>query len=668
MVALMAVVGWFAALLDVVPWAGRQLGRFRSWMAPKGSNRRRWLDLAVNAVLLPSLLIAGGIAIAEAGVEAWGRAPTPSGVITFVDDVSEFAAHDHQTDIYTIAADGSGRKQVTFSPDAVGCSCAPDGKWIYYSERTEAGQWHLYRARPYDPASKEDLTPELDGDARSPAVSADGNRVAFEHKQGSASQVSILRVATGKTTDVDGQDPEAVNSHPTWSRSGKYLAYVETNHQASRVVVADAKGFSQVGHIYNQTGAEYIGVAFSADDKHVAVTEKSAGGYRVFVADVASVRSSTSSLKGYWLNVEHKDVALCTWSPDGRRLAYLVSDAGEWRVVVQDLRTKKTTMAREGAATAPSWMPDSRRLFAGILNRGCFELGGIDAATGEITFSASTARWLSLPVASDTGSLLAYEASTWSDPDNAWRVTVFVRSSDGTREIKPDGLDAVDCGGPSLSSDGGVLAYHEYDTKNSTSRVRSITGGGTPTIVAGGAQWYARPDVAPDGRSIVCQSKASGVDSVASIDLASGAGRELTSNDDRAQYAKRSKDGRYLAFVSYRSGHMQVRDSTRRSLKDVYVKDLWFGGATSRLVIPDASDSDIASVAWSPDSTSLMVEGINWDEDGTPRHDLYVAVLRHPWIPGTGDVTVDRSYWLTKGQGACWISKPLETQGVATLD
>lgn len=653
---LLEVVAWVRSLIDLMPWLRDKGLWLLEIIAPVDSIRYRWAVRAVKFALLPSLLAGGGTAI----YDQWKPLPESSGTIVYVDDASELVVSGHQTDIHSIAADGTKHRQFTYSEDMAYPSFTADGKWVYYSSRTTDGIWHIHRVNRRGEAYL-CMTPDSTSDLKAPVASPDGKRLAFFSEEEGLTGIWLMDIKSREMDLMPEQDLELKNSDPAWSPDGRYLAHVETGESGSRVVVRDARSFKELGGIGSNKKEKAVSPAFSPDSSRLAVTYRSDTGSDVFIAKTAVLlkKGSTES-NGDWFRTDHRNAASLRWSPDGAYLAYLAGDGGTWSLVVKNVRTNAATLVSSDAALRPCWDPKAKRVLFPLMSggSGLFSLFEYDVAEDSRSeFLIEDNRWIWAPSASQDGTTVAYDLSRWNKVDDEWKHTVAIVEADQYRELKDGDIDSREAGSPSVSPDGSLVAYEDYDDTREYSSVRLVRDvWGEPETLVEGSDWYARPQFSQDGSRVVCAHRADGVNSVIEYSPDKKSTRQLTAPEDRADMPRLSPNGRYLAWVSSRSQHQLRRGAVVKSLRTVWVKDFWWGGATYELEIPVTADADVARVDWSPDGTWLVLGARTWDDKGEADWDVYVAQLRTSALGGNKSLRVARTKWLTEGRDPVWIA------------
>jgi hypothetical protein len=95
----------------------------------------------------------------------------------------------------------------------------PDHRIVFSSRRE--GRFRLYEANPASDAIQEMRVPTCS--ARSPAISPDGERIAFSCEHGSTWQIHVMDVRTGEQVQLTNTDCNSGN--PVWTLDAKGLIY-----------------------------------------------------------------------------------------------------------------------------------------------------------------------------------------------------------------------------------------------------------------------------------------------------------------------------------------------------------------------------------------------------------------------------------------------------------
>jgi TolB protein len=193
-----------------------------------------------------------------------------------------------------------------------------------------------------------------------PVWSPDGKRLVFARHQRDKIWLH--------TTDATGRDEKRLTNreHPeydaAWSPDGKRLAFTLVNVAGTQgdvdlhVVNADGSGLARIaGSDGGLSHEEWP--SWSPDGKRVAFTSTRAGNQEVFAADVDGKNQTR-------LTTDLGTDAHPAWSPDGRHIAFASDRWGGLEIALMnadgsDVR-RLTTSA--GLDDYPAWSPDGRQI------------------------------------------------------------------------------------------------------------------------------------------------------------------------------------------------------------------------------------------------------------------------------------------------------------------
>jgi TolB protein len=161
-------------------------------------------------------------------------------------------------------------------------------------------------------------------------------------------------------SNIDGSDRHnitnnpAIDTSPTWSPSGKQLAFVSDREGQSQIFVCDLDG-ANVRRIVKE-GGDADSPAWSPDGRWIAfhwkpkpLPGRPATSYDIFLAEVSSgkifqLTSGSGSNEGP------------SWAPDGRHLTFQSNRTGSPQVFIMLVDGTETRMVTtQGSNTSPSW-------------------------------------------------------------------------------------------------------------------------------------------------------------------------------------------------------------------------------------------------------------------------------------------------------------------------
>lgn len=225
-----------------------------------------------------------------------------------------------------------------------------------------------------------------------------------------------------------------------------------------------------------------------------------------------------------------------SWSPDGRRLAYVSFETRLSAVYVQNIETseRRRVAEREGINGAPAWSPDGQRLaITGSTRDGNVDVYLLDLASGQMLRVTDDPAIDTEPVFSNDGRSLYFTS------DRAGRPQIYRMA---------------------------------------------LSGGQRPARVTFEGSYNARARLSPDGSQIAVVTQDGGGFRIAVLDAATGRGRVVSK-------------GTLDLSPSFAPNGQSLIYSTRERGRGVLATVSVDGTVSSRLSAPDA---DIRDPAWSP--------------------------------------------------------------------
>ena len=360
-----------------------------------------------------------------------------------------------------------------------------------------------------------------------------------------------------------------------------------------------------------------------------------------------------------------------TWSPDGRRIAY-----------VRSLSVQAVTQAQESVFVVPAdggtpqllgvvfdpyslaWSPDGRWI--------ALSTGNSQFARGRAFFgNRGPSAIVLLPSAGGTpvpvtDNAELNESAAWT-PDS--RQLLYVTDRDGTRDVyivrlqrsgRPAGKPVRVTSGllahsVTLSADGRRLAYSVYTSRANVWAIPIASGAplseDRAVQITTGNQTVESITTSADGRWLYFDSDRSGNSDLYRMPVAGGEPEQLTTDPADDFFPDLSPDGRWVSFHSLRNG-----------TRDIFVMPA--DGGTPERITEDPGQE--RGALWSPDGRTLSYflsgggsrDGL-WvisrdatDRWGTPRRVWDVAALGHWSSDGRMLLTVrGHAIWLVPVAG-----------------
>ncbi len=155
------------------------------------------------------------------------------------------------------------------------------------------------------------------------------------------------------------------NTSPAISPMGDKLAFISDRDIYMDVYVMDLKDKENVTKIvssgttndFEELNVLFPALTWSSDNIHIALSVKS-GGY-----DVISV-INTETDESHELPLNFDGIETVSWSPDGKKIAFVGSNAEQSDIYVYDVDTRKVSNLTNDlfSDNDPSWLPDSKGL------------------------------------------------------------------------------------------------------------------------------------------------------------------------------------------------------------------------------------------------------------------------------------------------------------------
>ncbi|UQA56171.1 TolB family protein [Polyangium aurulentum] len=206
------------------------------------------------------------------------------------------------SDIYRVGIDGSGWKRLTNNPEGnFDPVISPKGDSIVLvSSRDRVAELYRIKSDGSDPVR---LT-ETPRDEWSPRFSPNGEQLAFVSDRDGADRVYLMPASGGPAGRAShrGDAARVVEDRPTFSPSGKHLAYVLRAPPApSRVIIVDLANGNEVEVTAPESG-QLSEPSWSPDGRHLAVTITRGQDQQIYLlrADGSGLTRLTTAPGGNW--------------------------------------------------------------------------------------------------------------------------------------------------------------------------------------------------------------------------------------------------------------------------------------------------------------------------------------------------------------------------------
>ena len=343
------------------------------------SDRFQMIDLAPPPTTDPATgPVNYGIYKTMGAVFAVELAEAPGGVTARLHDVNRSVVANQQNFVLTPAADAGFRLDVHRMSDEI-ARWATGTPGIAASRLLFVSGGRIYRID----SDGFDLTPLTPAGltSLSPAWSPDGMRFAYTQLGAGRGGVVVQDLATGAQTPVPGTQ-SGLNITPMFSPDGKTLAYAHSDETGTDIYSANVVDHCCLQRLTVGRYADNLSATFSPDGRRIAFVSTRAGPPQVYV--MAADGTDQELLATFDFGASGASNAP-EWSPSGANVVFHreMADSPQLFVVDVSRRVNKqiTSAGRNEDAT---WAPDGRHLAFVSDRSGARQLWVIDTETSRV--------------------------------------------------------------------------------------------------------------------------------------------------------------------------------------------------------------------------------------------------------------------------------------------
>lgn len=383
-----------------------------------------------------------------------------------------------------------------------------------------------------------------------PALSPDGNQIAFRRKGSTPSSVGLF-VKTLGSDDMVQLTRSPADAYPVWSADGRSIAFVRNVEDQWEIFLIPSHGGEPRQITWTGIHPNRIEIDWSPDGNTIAFSGATPDGSgAIFLLSLNPKRIQ---------QLTHPPVGALDWgpafSPDGQHISFVRSQPGGfpedvYLIDVTSGDVRQVTVDHARLLGSPAWNSDGRSILFATTKSGEPTLWRAPYPSGETKPVSDVGANVWHPSVSRRGFRLAFQQIR--SASSILEMGTFPNTGTVTVTTSNQGRNE----GPAISPDGKRLAFMSNRAGtlelwvsgadgSSPSQLTALDGAGTP-------RW------SPDSKTIAFDSRLNDHGAVFTVPADGGEPRALVHGQEENLVPSFSRDGRWVYFGSDRGGNWQV--------------------------------------------------------------------------------------------------------------
>jgi serine/threonine protein kinase len=395
------------------------------------------------------------------------------------------------------------------------------------------------------------------GDKDCPAMSPDGNEVAFSWQGEKSTDPNIYNIyvqLVGAGSPLRITSARASDLSPAWSPDGRFIAFEREAGQSHAYFIVPALGGPErkLANAYPEVFGG--GISWSPDGKYLAVADHgSPNGSR---AGIFFVSVESGEMRDSGIESPAPYIVGPAFSPDGKYLAFV----GGSGFLSNDIYVAPVSGGKPRLLTSlhadisgPAWMSNGRELVFSSNHQGLDTLWRVALTGGDpepLSIAADDAFKATISPRGNRLAFLRYKVDT-----NIWEVPALV--AEHHQPLKLIASTREDAS-PAFSPDGQRIAFASNRSGRFEIYVCGGDGSNPAQLTSMKAPDTGTPAWSPDGKLIAFDSRLEGHSDIFVINAEGGSPHRLTTERYDNELPSWSRDGLWIYFTSNRSGRNEI--------------------------------------------------------------------------------------------------------------